>query len=147
MNIERQKVVNSLFSVSKLLKKYYGISVTDASLTFHCPFPTHPGKDKRKSSKYFPDTNLIYCFTEQRIFSAYNILRYNGYTDRQLIKIISPHIMECTPMDMSLELSSDEYMKQQALFFRKKGDVKVLTKPLRTYLKKCKQELDRKNKL
>lgn len=144
MTNTRREMVNRFFPVPKLLKMYYGIKVSDASWTFHCPFPDHPGQDKRKSAKYFSDTNRVYCFTEQRIYSAYDILRFNGVSDKKMLQLISPKIAEFSLLDNNqVKISSTEFMEEAARQFQKRGaSVEVLNKPLKTFLKHCKTVLD-----
>lgn len=144
MTKARIEMVNQSFPVHKLLRKYYGVRVSDASWTFHCPFPNHPGNDTRKSAKYFSDTNKVYCFTEQRMYSAYDILKMNGVSDKQMIKLISPKIAALSFQDIGkTKISSYNYMRDASKQFLKRGfPVKVLDGPLKEFLQYCKEVLD-----
>ena len=141
----RQDMVNQIYSMPELLWKYYRIRVDSSCWTFHCPFPSHPGNDTRKSAKCFEDSNKVFCFTEQRIYTPYDVLRINGVSDKKLLKAISPKISELSALDThKVKLPSDEYMEKASKMFMKRGrSVSILRKPLITYLRHCKKVLDK----
>jgi len=145
MDKPKQEIINSMFSVPKLLWKYYRVSIGDGNLTFHCPFPSHPGRDRRKSSKYFPDTNKIYCFTEQRIFSAYDILRLNGISDSELIKTVFKNGRDFVSEDVEPKdiIDPEDFLFDVSKRFHKGlCSVDKFDVPLRQYLKVLMDTLD-----
>jgi hypothetical protein len=146
MDRSKQEVINSLFPMPKLLAKYYKVFVSDGNLTFHCPFPEHPGRDTRKSAKYFPDTNKAYCFTEQRIYSSYDILRFKGFSDAELTEVVFKKVGAFIPEDVELDdiISPQDYLEDVSLaFMRGKCNVRDFNKPLKSYLKALMKSLDK----
>jgi len=76
---EQIRQVNDQCNV-KLLLKTIGVDV-EGNPTCHCPF--HP--DGKKSAKYYEDGNSIYCFAESKQYKAYDILRFIGFKDEDII--------------------------------------------------------------
>lgn len=64
-------VINSHFKLSVLLREY-GCYI-DGS-TMYCPFHDDDITGK-PSAKYHSDTDLLYCFSENRVYSAYHALK------------------------------------------------------------------------
>ena len=64
-------VINSHFKLSDLLREY-GCYI-DGS-TMYCPFHDDDITGK-PSAKYHSDTDLLYCFSENRVYSAYHALK------------------------------------------------------------------------
>lgn len=64
-------VINSHFKLSDLLREY-GCYI-DGS-TMYCPFHDDDITGKT-SAKYHSDTDLLYCFSENRVYSAYHALK------------------------------------------------------------------------
>lgn len=63
--------INKYFNMKELMLNA-GIDVLKT--TMYCPF--HDDEDGGKpSAKYHPDTDLLYCFSESKIYSAYHVLK------------------------------------------------------------------------
>lgn len=65
------KVINDRFSLRKLLENM-GYNLFDGNI--FCPF--HLDEETGKpSARYHKDTDLLYCFSENRLYSAYHALK------------------------------------------------------------------------
>jgi hypothetical protein len=151
MDKSKQEVINALFPMPKLLWKYYKIGLGDGNLTFHCPFPNHPlkdksqGKDSRKSAKYFLDTNKVYCFREARHYSSYDIFRIHGVTDAELIKAVFKNGKDFISEDIEVAdiISPEDFLHDISKRFMKGlCSVTEFDAPLKQYLKELMASLD-----
>lgn len=79
MNKTLIEVVNKHFSMEDLLRQYLGINAR-VGATLLCPFHA----DSRKSAKLYDD-NAVFCFTESKMFRPYDLLRFVGQTDEQIV--------------------------------------------------------------
>lgn len=67
----KYKVINDAYSLKSLLE---GLGVKVGGSNIYCPF--HPDEDTGKpSAKYHPDTDLLYCFSESKVYSAYHAIK------------------------------------------------------------------------
>lgn len=67
----KMKVINSRYNLGGLLRQL-GHNIDASNL--YCPF--HPDEATGKpSAKYHPDTDLLYCFSEHKMYSAYHALK------------------------------------------------------------------------
>ena len=80
MKLEYIKIADKVFSARKLLN-HLGVEIYGNG-TFLCPFHD----DTRRSAKFFPEANNMYCFAERRVYGSYDMLRYLGKTDTDIFK-------------------------------------------------------------
>lgn len=67
----KYEVINKKFNMGKLLK---GAGCDISNGIMYCPF--HPDALTGKpSAKYHADTDLLYCFSESKMYSAYHALK------------------------------------------------------------------------
>ena len=67
----KYEVINKRFSLEKLLK---GAGYDPSNGIMYCPF--HPDTLTGKpSAKYHKDSDLLYCFSESKMYSAYHALK------------------------------------------------------------------------
>lgn len=83
MNPELIRMLNEGVSMRKVLKVAYGIE-PHGSQPFPCPFPEHGSDDSHASARLYDDTNVVYCFAEQRTYTVYDALRAGGKDDYAL---------------------------------------------------------------
>lgn len=66
------EVINKRFNLGKLLKNLgYRIEIGN----IYCPFHDDEATGK-PSAKYHEDTDLLYCFSENKMYSAYHALKF-----------------------------------------------------------------------
>ena len=67
----KMKVINKYYNLGKILKNL-GCDINSSNI--YCPF--HPDSMTGKpSAKYYPDSDLLYCFSENKIYSAYHAIK------------------------------------------------------------------------
>ena len=74
------EVINRHFNLGRLLRNL-GIDTSRSNI--YCPF--HPDEATGKeSAKYHEDTDLLYCFSESKMYSAYHAVKilYGGDTEK-----------------------------------------------------------------
>ena len=78
-NLVKFEAINRKFNLGKLLM---GLGINIHSQTIYCPFHEDKATGK-KSAKYYPDTDKLYCFSETKTYSAYHALKllYNKDID------------------------------------------------------------------
>lgn len=65
------EVINKRYNLGKLLENM-GINISGSNM--YCPF--HPDEATGKpSAKYHKDTDLVYCFSENKMYSAYHAIK------------------------------------------------------------------------
>lgn len=67
----KYEVINRKFNLGKLLRGY-GCRIDGQ--TMYCPFHDDMFTGK-PSAKYHPDTDLLYCFSESKMYTAYHALK------------------------------------------------------------------------
>ena len=73
----KMDVINHFFRLDSLLKNL-GIEVGNG--TMYCPF--HDDETGGKpSAKYHSDTDLLYCFSENKMYSAYHAVKFLYHQD------------------------------------------------------------------
>jgi hypothetical protein len=82
-----KKILNTQVNMERVLRQVYGV-VPNHQKAFPCPFPDHGSVDVHPSARYFPDTNEVYCFAEQRTYSVYDVLKATGKTDMELTSFV-----------------------------------------------------------
>ena len=64
-------VINKRYNLGKLLK---GLGIDTSGSNMYCPF--HPDEMTGKpSAKYHADTDTVYCFSENKSYSAYHAIK------------------------------------------------------------------------
>lgn len=67
----KMKVINKYYNLGKILKDL-GYNLNTSNM--YCPF--HPDSATGKeSAKYYPDSDLLYCFSENKLYSAYHAIK------------------------------------------------------------------------
>lgn len=67
----------------RVLLVAYGVDAP-GDRPFPCPFPDHGSDDVHPSAKLYEDSNVVYCFAEQRTYTVYDALAAAGKTDAEL---------------------------------------------------------------
>lgn len=83
LNRRQIKVINQNMNTTALLGSL-GVDIYRLPQTLRCPFHD----DTSKSAKVFPDGH-IYCWTEQRMYGAYDLLKLMGVSDNQMLRLLS----------------------------------------------------------
>lgn len=81
----KMEVINKHFNLGRLLRN---LGMDTSSSNMYCPF--HDDKSTGKpSAKYHENTDLLYCFSENKMYSAYHAIKflYNKDTNKVFQKI------------------------------------------------------------
>lgn len=143
MDSQTRLVVNSVCPIEPLLN-LLGVDLSHTgSTTFHCPFPKHPGRDRKKSAQFFPDTNQVYCYTEHWTYRSYDIMKILGYSDNEIMRFILPYLGSIIEINSDVELPSfNHHMKTMRKKFIQNGDVSCLRQPVKQYLTELRNSND-----
>jgi hypothetical protein len=137
---EAKKLVNRVIGVDKLLDKYYGLDVTSGSPQIRCPFPTHEGDDESPSARYYPDSNSVFCFAEQRSFTAYDILKFLGFDDDTIFGQVKMYL-EDSGIEIEPEERKDVRIPDSVIAasvkFRKGGPFSNLIGEINGFFEQC----------
>jgi hypothetical protein len=137
---EARKLVNRLIRVDNLLEKYYGLDVTSGSPQIRCPFPTHEGDDQSPSARFYPESNSVFCFAEQRTFTAYDILKFLGFDDDVIFQQVKEYLeesgVEIEPEERK-DIEIPETVISASMKFRKGGEFSTLIGEINGFFEQC----------
>jgi hypothetical protein len=137
---EARKLVNRLIRVDNLLEKYYGLDVTSGSPQIRCPFPTHEGDDQSPSARFYPESNSVFCFAEQRTFTAYDILKFLGFDDDVIFQHVTEYleesVVEIEPEERK-DIEIPETVISASMKFRKGGEFSTLIGEINGFFEQC----------
>lgn len=127
--------MNRLVPVANLLRRYYDIDVA-TGLVFRCPFPAHGSADTHKSAKFFANSNCVWCFAEQRRYSAYDIMKLQGYTEEVMAEFLSQHLSDVEALGQEEHVARvvPDTLVEAARVFRMTGEYAGLREQLQAYL-------------
>jgi hypothetical protein len=137
---EAKRVVNQVVRVDNLLEKYYGLDVNSGSHQIRCPFPTHEGDDQSPSAKFYPESNSVFCFAEQKTFRAYDILKFLGFEDDMIFGQVREYLEESgveLDKEERKEIQIPESVRSASMKFRKGGPFSNLIGEIDGFFEQC----------
>lgn len=132
LNLER-KIINHYIKMTDLFDKL-GIEYSEHSNMF-CPFHENVSTP---AAHYHTDSNLLWCYSEQRMYGSWNVLKIfypNVNTNKLAIGIAKKFGLERIERELGeLELNNDiPFMKELEQFKTNKISYKTLCEKISEY--------------
>ena len=117
-----RQIANQKFNMKKLLKRYDYLDHVGQSHIL-CPFHDDINNP---SARYFEDTDKLYCFTERKLYGAYDMLRKVGLSNKDIIDYLPDNVKLDKEKSQS-NIDEDKLKNIRQEFFKKKNIDRVVS--------------------